>query len=131
MKNVIIALAFLFAASISHAQTQKGLQGPAAKNYKPWKEKTKAITPAIVITDHSKRLQGPAAKNHKPWMDNNDKKYILVQTTDRNLRLKGPAAKNHKPWMPIPKKTDPVVHNSNKVDQSTTPHIKNKASVIK
>ncbi len=114
MKNVIIALAFLFVASISHAQTNKDLQGPAAKNHKPWIGKTNATTPAIVITDYSKRLQGPAAKNHKPWMGNKSKKYTLIQTTDKNIRLKGPKAKNHKPWMKVPKKTDPIVHNSTK-----------------
>lgn len=133
MKNVIIVLTFLFVASISHAQTHKDLQGPAAKNHKPWTGKNNATTPAIVIADHSKRLQGPAAKNYKPWMGNKNKKYVLVQTTDKNLRLKGPKAKNHKPWMSIPKKIGPIVQNSEELDPSSTPNTKadKKASVIK
>ena len=73
MKNLILALALLFACSISHAQARNGLKGPAAKNYKPWMQPTKAFTPSVAVSDYKNRLKGPSAKNSKPWKKKNKK----------------------------------------------------------
>ena len=40
--------------------------GPAAKNYRPWQDDTKAQH-VVVSGKEKKDLKGPRAKNHKPW----------------------------------------------------------------
>lgn len=99
MKNALIVWTLLLFTSIGQAQTHNGLQGPAAKNYKPWMHKTKASTPVFLVSTPNERLQGPAAKNYKPWLDKKANKESIVQTTDKKTRLQGPKAKNYKPWI--------------------------------
>ena len=78
------------------AQIPKGLKGPAAKNYKPWKDQDR-VTATVVSQADKEQLQGPAAKNYKPWKDE-ESTGTTVEVVSSKPKLKGPAAKNHKPW---------------------------------
>ncbi|MFT4536894.1 MAG: hypothetical protein ACI9P5_004271 [Saprospiraceae bacterium] len=98
MKKTIIILSGMLIASLSLAQSRYGLIGPAAKNYKPWKNKE--ASNKMIVTKTSKPLTGPAAKNYKPWKENSDTKQETKQAVLNNRRPKpkGPKAKNYKPW---------------------------------
>ncbi|MDP4681074.1 MAG: hypothetical protein NWS46_12000, partial [Cyclobacteriaceae bacterium] len=79
------------------AQVTKDLKGPAAKNYKPWKDKNKEASVNVVSILSKKELKGPEAKNYKPWKDKNNRA-PGVKISEAKPKLKGPAAKNYKPW---------------------------------
>ncbi|WP_139955701.1 hypothetical protein [Flavicella sediminum] len=93
----ILCIAFFSITCVS-AQSKNGLKGPAAKNYKPWKDKNKSSL--VLVTQNTKQLKGPEAKNYKPWKDNSAKEseayVVALDTKKRNLR--SPEAKNYKPW---------------------------------
>jgi len=96
MKYLIGMLIALFVTIGSvEAQVPKGLKGPAAKNYKPWKDKNKEASVNVVSISSKKELKGPEAKNHKPWKDDNASTSKIIVAKNN---LKGPAAKNYKPW---------------------------------
>ncbi|NIJ46292.1 hypothetical protein FHR24_002776 [Wenyingzhuangia heitensis] len=95
MKNLIWILVIMVGSSMV-AQTKNNLQGPEAKNYKPWQHKTESTT--VVSTSNKQKLTGPAYKNYKPWQDNNPQKSYAIVTDNRRNKLKGPAYKNYKPW---------------------------------
>ena len=85
---------------VNEVLTTKGterLQGPAAKNYKHWKDDSKS-TYSAVSTTAKPRLMGPAAKNYKPWRDKKNAETSIVKINPDKPRLIGPAAKNKKPW---------------------------------
>jgi hypothetical protein len=97
MKKVAFILGFLLVSFGAFAQKRSDLQGPAYKNYKPWKHKT---VPTVLYTDNNKKsLTGPAYKNYKPWRDDSKTERVKVNTsgTERQ-KLTGPAYKNYKPW---------------------------------
>lgn len=95
MKNLVWILAIMVGSSV-YAQKQNQLQGPEAKNYKPWKYETEAT---VVVNKSSKKdLKGPEAKNFKPWKDENSTETIAIVTDNKRRKLQGPAAKNYKPW---------------------------------
>lgn len=50
------------------AQSNTKLQGPAAKNAKPWHKKDSSQVYIEVESGNRPKLQGPKAKNYKPWM---------------------------------------------------------------
>ncbi|MEQ6119731.1 hypothetical protein [Reichenbachiella sp. MALMAid0571] len=100
MKKVVLILpAILLFFSIGYGQTRNGLKGPAAKNYKPWKDKNKSHATLVTFDKSDKKLMGPEAKNHKPW-ENKEKfqSVTLVSTANDKKKLMGPEAKNHKVW---------------------------------
>ncbi len=99
MKYLIgMTIAIFITVGSLQAQTPKGLKGPAAKNYKPWQNKSKddSRTPAVSFPT-KETLKGPEAKNHKPWNDAREMANA-VQISVSKQKLKGPAAKNQKPW---------------------------------
>ena len=95
MKNLIWILAIMVGSSMA-AQKKNDLQGPEAKNYKPWQHKAKSTT--VVSTSNKNKLTGPAYKNYKPWQDNDKQKSYAIVTDNKRNKLKGPAYKNYKPW---------------------------------
>ncbi len=96
MKYLIaLILGLIISIGTVAAQRPTDLKGPAAKNYKPWRDKDKVKTK--VVTMRKERLQGPAAKNYKPWA-NKAKRTPGVKIAEAKPKLKGPAAKNYKPW---------------------------------
>ena len=47
---------------------KKSLTGPAYKNYKPWRDTSKAEAVVVNTSGHERqKLTGPAYKNYKPW----------------------------------------------------------------
>lgn len=97
MKKAAFILGFLLVSFGAFAQQKNDLQGPAYKNYKPWKHKT---VPTTVYSDNNKNgLTGPAYKNYKPSKDASTKKAVIVNTSGHvRQKLTGPAYKNYKPW---------------------------------
>ncbi len=99
MKKIIIPFLILsfFVATTSIAQSRTQLKGPAAKNYKPWKDNDK--TSKTYVTQSVEVKQGPEAKNAKIWSDKNkNEEAIAINMNAQPNSLKGPEAKNRKPW---------------------------------
>ncbi|MEX2591606.1 MAG: hypothetical protein WD426_02445 [Anditalea sp.] len=86
---------FFLAFNVSYAQSHQDLKGPAAKNYKPWKQQ--ARTGALVVRVDEKEVKGPAYKNRKPWQDDANKSEVTSELRVRE-KITGPKAKNKKPW---------------------------------
>ncbi|MEX2565933.1 MAG: hypothetical protein WD431_08325 [Cyclobacteriaceae bacterium] len=90
----ILAACFL-AFNVSNAQSHQDLKGPAAKNYKPWKQQ--ARTGSLLVKVDEKKEKGPAYKNKK----HRKVDYEVVEINSDLLkreRITGPKAKNSKPW---------------------------------
>ncbi|MFT4833681.1 MAG: hypothetical protein ACI83W_000307 [Marinoscillum sp.] len=117
MKILIITLGFIFSTLLVGAQAKNDLKGPAAKNYKPWRDKTEINVPTPVIAVDKVALKGPAAKNHKPWKVDSETEYVAIEIGSPRTELKGPAAKNYKPWK---KSQDEYPANDTIDDQSST-----------
>ncbi|MDG1728742.1 MAG: hypothetical protein P8K68_03215 [Algibacter sp.] len=103
MKKVALILGFLVVSFGAFTQKESDLkrsdlQGPAYKNYKPWKHKT---TPTLIYSNNKKAsLTGPAYKNYKPWKDTSKVEAVVVNTSGHERqKLTGPAYKNYKPWI--------------------------------
>ncbi|MFK7983481.1 MAG: hypothetical protein AB8G86_26105 [Saprospiraceae bacterium] len=96
MKKLIIFSCLFFVASIWFFQSNSRLQGPKAKNHKPWMNKTK--TSSIVYVENKQYLKGPKAKNAKPWHQKKEGEYLQTVATGNRSFLKGPSAKNTKYW---------------------------------
>lgn len=60
--TVIFCTALLFDAVGQNTE----LTGPAAKNYKPWKNRPSKV----ILAKPHKKHKGPEAKNSQPWKDN-------------------------------------------------------------
>lgn len=94
-KFSVFTLAFFFTIIIVNAQAFKDLQGPAAKNYKPWKDNSKKTIAMVSVTPNEN--QGPAFKNSKVW-DQETAKTPLISRPVVEEREFGPKAKNRQPW---------------------------------
>jgi hypothetical protein len=90
----MLAAAF-FAFNIANAQSHQELKGPAAKNYKPWKQQARTGTLMVKVDETPKK--GPAFKNKKRWQSESKKVDIPSDLVVRE-RITGPKAKNRKPW---------------------------------
>ncbi|MFT6335822.1 MAG: hypothetical protein ACJA2S_002842 [Cyclobacteriaceae bacterium] len=98
MKYLIgMLIAMFVTVGAIEAQVPKDLKGPAAKNYKPWRDKNKEASVNVVSIPSKKALKGPEAKNYKPWKDENDLT-ASIKVNEVKAKLNGPAAKNYKPW---------------------------------
>lgn len=96
MKKLAFAIvALFFAVSFANAQEFQELKGPAAKNYKPWKQQ--ARTGSLIVRTTPVDQQGPEAKNQKVWEQDTEKEALPVGTEARE-RVTGPEAKNRRPW---------------------------------
>lgn len=94
-KLSIMFVVFFFTIFVSNAQAFKDLQGPAAKNYKPWKDNSKKTTAMVAVTPNDK--QGPSFKNAKAWEQESEKVALLSRPVSGE-RVFGPKAKNRQPW---------------------------------
>lgn len=94
-KYSVFILAFFFTIVLGNAQAFNDLQGPAAKNYKPWKDNSKKTTAMVNVKPNDK--QGPAFKNAKAW-ELNTAKVPLISKPVLEEREFGPKAKNRQPW---------------------------------
>ncbi len=102
MKNIALILGVALVSFGTFAQEQSNvkrsdLQGPAYKNYKPWKHQTE---PTILYTTNRKKsLTRPAYKNYKPWEDTSEVEVVAVNMSGHERqKLTGPAYKNYKSW---------------------------------
>jgi hypothetical protein len=95
MRNIILILLFFSVSSI-FGQHFRGLKGPKAKNYKPWKDILKSR--ALLVTKSSKKLRSPSVKNFKPWKMEKNKNVIEVSFGSEKNKLRSPEAKNYKAW---------------------------------
>ena len=95
MRNLIWIVAILVGVGLN-AQSRNDLKGPAAKNYKPWKDILKSR--ALLVTKSSKKLRSPSVKNFKPWKMEKNKNIIEVSFGSEKNKLRSPQAKNYKAW---------------------------------
>lgn len=120
MKKLIIAVCLLIIANFGFSQSNARLQGPAAKNAKPWTKKSK--TSKIVYVQQKDFLKGPDAKNAKPWSKKDSNQVYAEVQSGNQLNLKGPRAKNFKPWMSPVNTIDSIAvkeRDSTKIKPST------------
>lgn len=102
MKKIGLILGFAMLSIGVSAQElttvkRSDLQGPAYKNYKPWKHKN--VSTVLYVDTSKKGLTGPAYKNFKPWESTSNKNAVVVNTSGHERqKLTGPAYKNYKPW---------------------------------
>ena len=98
MRLIFTFLVMMIFSFSGIAQNKVGLKGPAAKNYKPWKDGVQKES--VIVVNQEISVKGPKAKNRKPWeAQTTEKKHAVQITLGSNKRfLKGPAAKNYKPW---------------------------------
>ena len=100
MKKVVLTFGFLLVAFGAFAQKEytkrSDLQGPAYKNYKPWKH---TLEPTKVYTvKKDEKLTGPAYKNYKPFTKASKKEYVAIKVgAYERQHLTGPAYKNYVP----------------------------------
>lgn len=96
MKKIpLFILAFFLTVFVVNAQAFKDLQGPAAKNYKPWKDKSEKTIAMVSVTPNEK--QGPAFKNAKAWEQESEKVGLLSRPVSEEREF-GPKAKNRLQW---------------------------------
>ncbi|WP_439482834.1 hypothetical protein [Cyclobacterium plantarum] len=95
IRFTFILVAGFLAFNISNAQSLQDLKGPAAKNYKPWKEQARKGTLMVKVDD--KKVKGPAFKNKKRFKGDFEVFKVDAQLAKRE-RITGPKAKNRKPW---------------------------------
>lgn len=93
MKTLIFSAAFTLGCLVSFGQGKGDLKGPAAKNYKPWQDKSEKTT--LVTQAKVSDLKGPEAKNAKAWSKSD---INLVEVKSVADKPKGPKAKNYKIW---------------------------------
>ncbi len=93
MKYLIICTVLTLCCLVSFGQNKSDLKGPAAKNYKPWQDKS--IGSPLVTQGEVNKFSGPEAKNVKVWEKSN-KNMIAVKAVAN--KPKGYKAKNSKVW---------------------------------
>ena len=92
----LLSIIFLGLSEVCFSQSHiQKLQGPKAKNNKPWQRKEKTFY-GLYTRVKPKVTKGPRAKNAKPG----SQKYrnALQPIGRRKIELKGLKAKNYKPW---------------------------------
>lgn len=90
----MFTLAFFFTIFVVNAQAFKDLRGPAAKNYKPWKDNSEKTTAMVNVSPNEK--QGPAFKNAKTWEQEAEKAPLISRPVGEKREF-GPKAKNRQP----------------------------------
>lgn len=94
MKKMAIFLCLMGMAVIGMAQAPAHLKGPAAKNYKPWKDRTAQPDNMTLVTVEKAELTGPAAKN-RPTHQRQEGQYLQVVSLGKSTpQLMGPQYKN-------------------------------------
>ncbi len=62
-RKLLITIAFIFSINFYSFSQSKGMQGPEAKNYKPWRDSKPSATNIIVSRPNT--ITGPEAKNKR------------------------------------------------------------------
>lgn len=119
MKKVITLMGFLALTAIVHAQAPKHLQGPRAKNYKPWLKSKSQAGKIAHIQVNPKKPKGPAAKHRKAWAPDAATQYRATGVR-KYTRLTGPRYKNLRPWQEAPKPKVLIVQEEPPVQQQKT-----------
>ena len=88
----MLAVAFL-AFNVANAQAPQNLKGPAAKNYKPWKNQNRTAT--FVVKTAESPQKGPGNKNEKIGKSSKGKMEIPLNQGEKD-KITGPKAKNKK-----------------------------------
>lgn len=125
MKEVIALLGFLTLAAMGYAQAPKHLQGPRAKNYKPWLKPKQQVGTIAHIQVNPKKPKGPAAKHRKARMPDSSTRYTATEVK-KYKRLTGPRYKNLRPWQKAPEPKILVV----KAEQAKQKAVKKPKQVI-
>lgn len=125
MKKVIALMGFLTLAAMGYAQAPKHLQGPRAKNYKPWLKSKPQVGSIAHIQVNPKKPKGPAAKHRKAWMPDSSSRYTATEVK-KYRRLVGPRYKNLRPWQEAPQPKILVV----KAEPSKKKAVKKSGQVI-
>ena len=94
IRFTFILSAMFLALNVSYAQSTN-LQGPAAKNYKPWKQSP--VEKVVMINVAETPQKGPAFKNSRPWSRDVEQVQVSNAWVARE-KVTGPKAKNRKPW---------------------------------
>ncbi|MBX2870945.1 MAG: hypothetical protein KTR30_02570 [Saprospiraceae bacterium] len=96
MKKVIALMGMLTLAAMGYAQIPRHLQGPRAKNYKPWlKSKSKANIAHIQVS--VKKTKKTPVKSLKATRLVAPHRHFIANVW-KGGRLFGPHYKNLKPW---------------------------------
>ncbi len=91
-RAILVAMCFFALNLAAFSQRSPSLTGPAAKNYKPWKDQTGGTV--LKTAKNRQRIMGPAAKNYKPKKDPQPVEMIPV-TSRSNMQLAGPRSKHY------------------------------------
>lgn len=102
MKKVIAFMAFLAFAVMGYAQAPRHLQGPRAKNYKPYLKSSPQVGSIAHIQVNPRKPKGPKAKHAKAWRADASTKYVPTGVKTYS-RLIGPRYKNLRAWQEAPK----------------------------
>ena len=102
MKKVIALMGFLALATMGYTQAPKHLQGPRAKNYKPYLKSSPQVGSIAHIQVNPKKPKGPSAKHRKAWAPDDATRYRAAEVR-RYTRWTGPGYKNLRPWQEAPK----------------------------
>ncbi|UII25993.1 hypothetical protein LVD15_22230 [Fulvivirga maritima] len=92
-KGIVLTILLCSFLSLAVMAQQQNLQGPAAKNAKPWHQKPAARV-SVVPAEGS--YTGPKAKNVKIWDRKPLKSHVVFMVKDP---VTGPKAKNSQPFM--------------------------------
>jgi hypothetical protein len=95
IRFTLLLAALFLTLNVSHAQSHEDLKGPAAKNYKPWKQQ--ARNGVLLVNMEAADSKGPAYKNEKHRVKNVKKTEAATNLRKRE-RITGPKAKNRKAW---------------------------------
>jgi len=117
-------MGFLALTAITYAQAPKHLQGPRAKNFKPWLKSNPQTGKIAHIQVSPKKPKGPAAKHRKAWAPDAATQYRATGVR-KYRRLTGPRHKNLRPWQEAPKPKVLIVKGE------TPPQQQQKRGVVK
>lgn len=92
IKSILLVFTLLMTTA-TYAQYSP-LQGPKAKNLKPWENK--GLKQGVYTRSTRSSLQSPKAKNQRVW----DKREsdLLEVSSNKSRKLKAYNEKNRKPW---------------------------------
>lgn len=90
-RKLLMTIAFIMSINFYSFSLSKGLQGPEAKNYKPWRDSKPSATNIIVSRPNT--ITGPEAKNKR--LSKLELNTYPVKFVKRR-RIKSFRAKNHR-----------------------------------
>ena len=94
-------MGFLTLFVMGYAQAPKHLQGPKAKNYKPWLKSKRQVGTIAHIQVNPKKPKGPAAKHRKAWRPDSSTGYTATEVK-KYRRINWSSLQNLRPWQEAP-----------------------------